>query len=375
MPPSSGHAKARPQKTGTSSSAGAVRNQKIPIASQPVTQDSAHVLALHVLPIELQQTILNVFTQISSSISQDQNELKRLIQLVKGHLYAREFLAAFSQQSYLQAYAVRWSAARALGYANLLTHPSRSYLWREHEQHRQHDPVTPHDTPTCRIVCIGGGAGAELVALAAAYRHTPTHRSITVTAIDIADWSDVVTSLTTALSQPSSAARPETQPLLTATDKVSFTVNFVHQDILSLSAAAVRSTFATTHLVTLFFTLNELFSTSIPRTTAFLLALTAALPSTAHLLVLDSPGSYSEIALDSSSSNNTNKKEAGSKQYPMKWLLDHTLLTIAGHGPEAKWVKLEAQDSVWFRLDRDKPLDYPVELENMRYQIHVYRRL
>lgn len=326
--------------------------------------------------------VLNVFNRIAASIGRNQDqdpaELQRLIQQVKGHLYARDFLAAFGQQSYLQAYAVRWSAARALGYASIFTDPSRSYIWRRQQQQQQHS-VTPyeHAVPTdnsiFRVACIGGGAGAELVALAAAYRHRQTDRSVTVTAIDIANWSDVVTSLTAALFEPPPVAPLKAQPFLSATDQVSFTVDFLHQDILALSAAAVRTTFASVHLVTLLFTLNELFSTSLPRTTAFLLALTAALPSTAHLLVLDSPGSYSEIAFDGTGGSNTNK-EGATKQYPMKWLLDHTLLNIAGHGPEAKWTKVESQDSVWFRLDRDK-LQYPIELENMRYQIHIYRRV
>ena len=76
--------------------------------------------------------------------------------------------------------------------------------------------------------------------------------------------------------------------------------------------------------------------------------------------MVDSPGSYSEVKLG---------KTGQAKRYPMKWLLDHTLLKEAGAG---KWDKLVERDSVWFRVD--EKLQYPLDLENTRYQIHVYQR-
>ncbi len=36
-----------------------------------------------------------------------------------------------------------------------------------------------------------------------------------------------------------------------------------------------------------------------------------------------------------------------------------------------RWVKLESQDSIWFRLA--DTLHYPIPLENTRYQMHLYR--
>ena len=44
----------------------------------------------------------------------------------------------------------------------------------------------------------------------------------------------------------------------------------------------------------------------------------------------------------------------------------------------APWAKVEALDSVWFRLPSGNKdggdLTYPIPLEDMRYQLHVYRR-
>jgi len=72
--------------------------------------------------------------------------------------------------------------------------------------------------------------------------------------------------------------------------------------------------------------------------------------------------SYSEVQLGQGADSKT-------KQYPMKWLLDHTLQQVA----QSKWKKHVADDSRWFRLDPS--LKYPIDLENMRYQIHLYQRV
>ncbi|PHH85155.1 hypothetical protein CDD83_824 [Cordyceps sp. RAO-2017] len=112
-------------------------------------------------------------------------------------------------------------------------------------------------------------------------------------------------------------------------------------------------------LVTLLFTLNELYTDAGPaRTTAFLRALARALPSGSLLLVVDSPGSYSEAAVG-----------RDKKRYPMHWLLGHTLLDA--RAPGYAWERLESHDSLWFRLPEG--LSYPIQLENMRYQMHLYR--
>lgn len=65
-----------------------------------------------------------------------------------------------------------------------------------------------------------------------------------------------------------------------------------------------------------------------------------------------------------------------------KFLLDHTLIEpkkIKADGDDRRretppdWVKLEASDARWFRVPEE--LRYPIPLENMRYQIHLYQRV
>jgi 25S rRNA (uracil2843-N3)-methyltransferase len=119
-------------------------------------------------------------------------------------------------------------------------------------------------------------------------------------------------------------------------------------------------------LITLLFTLNELYTSSITQTTAFLLKLTAATVQGTVLLVVDSPGSYSEATVGKDK-----------KKYPMQWLMDRTLLGDQGAAREErdapKWEKVMGDESRWFRMP--EKLKYPISLENMRYQIHLFRRL
>ncbi|KAJ4306280.1 hypothetical protein N0V88_001079 [Collariella sp. IMI 366227] len=146
-----------------------------------------------------------------------------------------------------------------------------------------------------------------------------------------------------------------------------FHPTFLQQDALALTRETLPPLLGTNALlVTIFFTLNELFTTSgIGKTTAFLLNLAATIPFNSLLLVVDSPGSYSETSVG---------KEA--KRYPMIWLLDRVLLSTQNEPVNGRrWKKVESQDSVWFRLAGGEggQLQYPIQLENMRYQMHLYR--
>jgi len=364
------------------------------------------------IPLSLQQLLLNVFkaallpSSTSSSKEKGTEEMpakeseldtKTLIQTLKSHLYNRNFESAFADASgeLLRAYALRWSAARALGYAGLFK-SLLEVLNREQGGAQSEGSVGHH------VVCIGGGAGAEIVALAAAWRdlmdaqsgdlpdalgnlsldtakakEQRSSPSLSITAVDIGDWSVVVDRLSsTVLSPnvPSSKSNPA--PLLPT--HYNLVVNFNRLDVLSLSESELNLLYHTTQshssmpttLVTLMFTLNELFSTSMAKATAFLLRTTDLLQPGTIFLVVDSPGSYSTLKLGKGDSSGAPQE----RQYPMKFLLDHTLLSVA----KAKWEKIYSQDSRWWRRDAPK-LWYDVGegagLEDMRFQIHVYRRL
>jgi 25S rRNA (uracil2843-N3)-methyltransferase len=311
------------------------------------------------LPLELQQAVLDIFAN-TLPLAADV-DLLSTIQQVKGHLYNRDFSSAFGKEDYLRAYALRWSASRALAYAEIFTSIDPRCLA---------DQRTPESTTSPKVVCLGGGAGAELVALAAAVRHLSLPE-LHVHAVDIADWSSVLNKLRVSTEQrpplsayTSASTKANDQPLLEAGR---LAMRFDRQDLLEYGTAVDRirlqSMLAGVSLVTIMFTLNELFTSSVSKATALLLALTDAMEPGSWLLVVDSPGSYSEVTLGTGIP----------KRYPMQWLLNHTMLEAVGTTEGVrKWRKHCTDDSKWFRID--PRLKYLVELENMRYQMHLFHR-
>ena len=337
-------------------------------------------------------------------------DLKPLIQTIKSHLYNRDFDSAFTDadEELLRAYALRWSATRALGYAGVFKAVLKLLDFGQ-------QPVSDERTKGKQIVCIGGGGGAEIVALGGAWRDLTASTTsseeeeegekeklgleqvdLTVTAVDIADWSSVVDRLdTTMRSSRVSSLKSHPAPLIqqqqqqqppsntdtnepdngNQDEKVNgkFNVNFHRADILTLPENDLAHLYnpqqkTDTVMVTLMFTLNELFSTSMAKATGFLLRTTDAVQPGTLLLVVDSPGSYSSLKLGGGTKTGTER------QYPMKFLLDHTLLTVA----TGKWERVLSQDSRWWRRDASR-LWYDVGegagLEDMRFQVHLYRRL
>ena len=372
------------------------------------------------VPAELQQLLLNIFK--NAFRENYDSKLSGRIQQTKQHLFNREFNNAFGSEDLREAYAMRWSPSRALAYTQIFYNltpltrrlvsdcgggfgdPDQGSIDQSQDalanaQNSAEDAEDPSGKNN-RIVCIGAGAGAEIVALGgylSLLSNSPvfdTPKTISqdegqdrpispqrleIMAIDIADWKSVVNKLQSnvtvapPLSQYASAEAKAANTALIGTNAM--ILNFIKQDILSMAMEQMPAIFADALLVTLMFTLNELYTSSMSATTNLLLALTMLLPAGALLLVVDSPGSYSTVSVGKTS----NANGQSTKNYPMQWLVDHTLLESAAIGSsknasvERQWEKVESQDSEWFRLSSE--LRYPIELEDMRYQMHLYRRL
>jgi 25S rRNA (uracil2843-N3)-methyltransferase len=363
------------------------------------------------IPLELQQLLLNVFRNaFPSQFSGDGlQKLPETLQEIKGHLFDRDFVKAFGKEEYLEAYAVRWSPSRALGYAQIVWETIERLLNSVRNDkddsdggmHAELENLGLAQQPKLGVTCLGGGAGAELVALGGVVqilqqqmREPPgdgesrldnKSLSMNLTLVDMASWNNVADRLYSALTSP-----PPLSEYASATVKAnnvalvprsSFSSSFHQADVLELSRQQLSDLVRHSDLITLMFTLNELYSTNLGKTQALFLNLTKVMKLGSLLLVVDSPGSYSEVKL--------NGKE---NRYPMHWLLDHALLrmdskeTKSGvcEDHEAKsqsastqrprcWEKLAEVESRWFR--RPLGLKYPLDLENMRCQIHVYQRV
>lgn len=347
------------------------------------------------IPTSVQQSLLNVFRHACNKDSPA--EIEDILQEVKGHLFNRDFATAFGKDEYLQAYAARWSPSRALGYAQIFSDLSPEIaellgqkssdieeiskdtpeLSEQLESKLSLDSTSDSSKPL-NILCLGGGAGAEVVGLAGWYRHLrdetednpqPNISKLDIFGVDVANWDKVMQDLRQGVITPpflskyaSAAAKAANKAVLPAEV---FNVRFKQQDLLDIDAAGVNDMLSNSDIVTIMFTLNELYSTSVAKTQRLLYALTASMRPGSLLLVVDSPGSYSTVTLN-----------GASQKYPMQWLLDHTLIMPkkdAAKGTPAQWKKLVSDESRWFRLP-DEDLRYPIDLENMRYQIHLYQR-
>lgn len=353
------------------------------------------------VPVQLQQFLLDIFRYTFAEVL-NSDDLQPLLQDVKAALYDRDFARAFGKPEYLEAYSSRWSPSRALCYVSILVDLRNELLelsllstvqpdGSPTGKSDRSDAITSYCKPNLNVVSFGGGA-AEVVAFGGYLKclHdlprtvkdnvaveslsnlpvTDIEPKIDLLLIDTAQWGDVVGMLNEGLTTPpplskyaSKLAREANTPLISVG---AIATTFRSVDLLELDQSQLDDIVGREPtLLTLLFTLNELYSTSIGRTTTLLLNLTSSTKPGTLLLVVDSPGSYSETVVGNEA-----------KRYPMQWLLDHTLLSTEktrGQESPVNWTKIFSDDSRWFRLPDN--LRYLIPLENTRYQISLYRRL
>lgn len=407
MPPGSRANKSRHDKTHSKNTDNTTHRKDGDI------NDNGTSTSSKTIPLEMQQLLLSIFER--RFLSRFNDSLPGLIQEIKQRLYNRDFANAFGKEALLEAYAMRWSPCRALAYADLLSSNPNIVAavktatlgagWRSpgpgsepaivqsegSELNSETDAIQK-----LKVVCIGGGAGAELIAFAGLLScGSATSESnlagkasdsggqgfcFDVTALDIADWSKVLgmlyTGITTAPELPKYASSVDLDTGRALVHPSKLRMNFLKEDVLKMDDSRLGPLLQDCNLVTLMFTLNELYSTSMSATTNILLAMTHLLEPGSLLLVVDSPGSYSTVSVGKAAGSG---EVAVQKKYPMQWLLDHTLLETAatenGEGGEKdrQWEKVEECESRWFRLPDG--LKYPINLEDMRYQYHLYRRI
>jgi 25S rRNA (uracil2843-N3)-methyltransferase len=336
------------------------------------------------IDIKHQQRLLDILSSSFEDVIASPS-FPETLQEIKQALFHRDFATAFGKKEYLEAYAARWSPTRALCYASVLSNlrhhldlisrPSNDTTVEATEaQNKQEgdilessnsnaggtDPIVGHPR-SIKVLSIGGCA-AEHVAFASYLNETALSGHITL--VDAAPWSHVTSLLQTHLTTPprlskyaSAAAKASNRALVKPSQ---LSIDFERCDALQLGKEHLHELLdGEPLLVTILFTLNELYTEGgIGKTTRFLGNLSQSLPTGSILLVLDSPGSYSEATIGKDK-----------KRYPMQWLLDHTLLETMT--TDCKWEKLESNDSIWFRLS--EALSYPIQLENMRYQLHLYK--
>lgn len=286
--------------------------------------------------------------------SDDLDELHSQIQMVKSDLYNRNYSAAFNNEIKRIAYSCRWSPSRATAYASLFAH------------FKEVSNVLRCTNSDQSILCIGGGAGGELVAFASLFapsRDFSTKYSasaqckssgdlqkhtLNVHLIDISDWSNVVKRLTDTIQSR----------WLYADESKYFNVSFSQKDVLKASPSDLQ--LSNLNLITLMFTTNELFSENRTESIKLLQRFNQHCKSGCYLLITESAGSYSHISI-------------GSKKFPIQFLVDTVLVGKRGQEASGSWSLISQSDSTWYR--GDPQLDYPMKLENMRVFYRLYMKI
>ncbi|CEJ92577.1 hypothetical protein VHEMI08221 [[Torrubiella] hemipterigena] len=316
----------------------------------PRSEPKASASPPQTVPLAHQQILLDIFnTTFSSILSSD--TFDATLQEIKQALFNRDFAQAFSKEEYLDVYAARWSPGRALGYANIF------------DGLRDSIDATATDG-TLRMVSLGG-CGAEQVAFASYVARSKKASKGELVLVDSAPWSSASQKIHEAITAPlplskyaSAAKKAANTALLSPSD---FQTTFKQANVLDLTRQQWADILGPNPVVvTIMFTLNELYTAGgIGKTTKFIINLGGALPKNSVLVMVDSPGDYSETTVG---------KE--SRKYPISWLLQHSLEQME---TQEKIVlhSITGSGSVWFRLN--ETLDYRIPLENMRYQMQAFR--
>ncbi|KAG8665398.1 hypothetical protein FPOAC2_10471 [Fusarium poae] len=381
-PPASGASKApvappvrRPGWTGPSYIRKVVK--KTPAA---VKQDSS-IEQIQILSVKHQQLILDTIRTAFPAVDEF-SALTPVLRSVREALEQQDYGKAFGTEEFLEAYTIRWSPSRALTTANVLAWMCSAMsetAWVQEFLHNDREKPS-------KILCIGRG-GSDLLACATLLKHS--HQSkvdqvpyegsamVDLSLIDRHDWSGVVTKLQHTLTHAPPLSKYATAKAHAAnvpaipSQLLNLAVNQL--DILEGEGTDLPVMIGPNPaLITLFFTLHELYSVSISKTTAFLLRLTSAAPKGSLLLVVDSP--EADVALPDSSNKGQEKR------YPVEWLLYQALLPAKGRDSEKEeehqpaWTKLvQGGHEKEYKLPTE--LRYPGSLENTRLQVHLLERL
>ncbi|CAD6568152.1 MAG: hypothetical protein TREMPRED_004305 [Tremellales sp. Tagirdzhanova-0007] len=279
------------------------------------------------------------------------------VQRIKSLLYHRKWLEVFGDEALLQAYAGRWVPSRALCFRELLVNlrPVRDIFTLETRENEGKDDMGSAST---EIVSLGGGAGSELLAIAAilhaCHVQSPSSKAkaparISWTGIDIGAWQPTLQKFGESLNTEWDLA----QHLETG---------YVRADLLdpadlSLSNILTRSR---PRLITLLFTLTELLAQSRSQTISLLHLLTKLTTPGCLLLVIDSASDISECEVGSEG-----------RKWPVWMILDAVLVAGGGGG----WGTVRSEDTRWYRLAEGVGAAWPAKLENTRYWMRLHRRL
>lgn len=270
---------------------------------------------------EPEQAILSLIRKSCMHIFARADFFKTL-QVIKASFVQRDYEGIFTEPSNLEVYSAAYVPGRALCYYEIFS---------------KRPQLLKFLLKASQIYCVGAGSGSELVAIAAAMTRLPAERQrIRLILQDIGDYSNVLQLFEKTIQD---------KWLITNTQ---LECVFDQSDILELSNEETIHRLSTSNLITFMFVMNELFVKKGPAM-ALIQKMIGCMKKNAHLLVVESAGSFSHL-------------KVGNKTYMVYTLLD----AIKDLEP------VISEDARWYRHPED--LKYPLDVQNMRYFIRLYRK-
>ncbi|KAH7312714.1 hypothetical protein B0I35DRAFT_437575 [Stachybotrys elegans] len=361
-------------------------NRKPP--PRPTPSSGPRVLE-QLIPQELQQLVLDIYRETFPACN-DFEELKPALREIKDAVAQGNFEQAFGTEDKREKFTIRWSPSKALACSNILASVFNELKEEESVNLLKHG----QDHRAINVLSFGQ-APAGLMAFMALMKHQDfdlasnspsplssdgnsesqcSHNSRwNIHLIHAVDWSHVISSLHQSLTQPrplskyaSAKARASNMPPL-AHDALSW--HFTQSDAVGCEAEALHDMMGSCPaLITLLFTLGDMYSSSISQASAFLRNLTASAPKGSLLVVVDDMKTYPEgqeegLHLSELIYGALNPEERREEPRREEDALEKS----------KAWEKLVEHDDNVFQIR--KGLWFPVSLENIKYQIHVLKRL
>jgi len=292
------------------------------VKSNPAAVDKvAMVERLKRLTKDPEQNILFVIREACKDTFA-RTDFNTALQSIKASFYVRDYLSIFTLPSNLPVYTAAYIPGRALCY---------------YEIFRSHPQLLRLIAKNSKIYLPGSGSGSELVGISAAMLHAPVARQhVQLCMQDIGDWSGVLDSLEGSVRRQWKLDEQQLQ------------CSYEQGDVLEPSTRR-DELIHSADLITFMFVMNELFVNKT-KSMALIQSLVSNMKKGAYLLVVDSAGSFSHL-------------KVGGQTYMIYFLLD-AIKTLE---------KVIGEDSKWYRYPEH--LKYPLDVQNMRYFLRLYRKL
>ncbi|KAI9271815.1 hypothetical protein BDA99DRAFT_569596 [Phascolomyces articulosus] len=270
-----------------------------------------------------EQNILNLIQQTCvETLSRE--DFGKTLQTIKAGFVQRDYEGIFTADARdLQVYSAAYVPGRALCYFEIFCQPQLLKLLARRTT----------------IYAIGSGSGSELVSIAAAMTRSPVERQrIKLVMQDIGEWAQVLESFETTARKNWKLTNEQ------------LTCEYFQGDILDPTTREERAQrIASANLITFMFVMNELFVNK-PAAMELIQALVSNMKKDAYLLVVESAGSFSHL-------------KVGNKTYMVHMLLD----AVKDLRP------LISDDARWYRYPEN--VRYPIDVQNMRYFIRLYKKI